>query len=166
MASDVARSPGPGTPADQTAVRGLTRCEHIVHTVAIVGFAVQALTGLYAKYVVGEFTGWPLLIHMLGAPLFIVGLALVTIVWADRCRFGGGDAGPPGGLTFGQKLVFWIGILLGLAVIGSMLTAMLPVFGYAGQELLEEVHEISALLLVAVMVVHTIVSLAARRVKR
>jgi cytochrome b subunit of formate dehydrogenase len=164
VASEAAQSPG--TRVAGTGVRGLTGFEHVVHTVAIVGFAIQALTGLYAKYIAGEFTGWPLYIHMLGAPLFIIGLVLVAIVWADRCRFAGGDTGPAGGLTFGQKLMFWIGIPLGLVVIGSMLAAMLPVFGYAGQGLLQGIHEISALLLVVVMVVHTVVSLAARRAKR
>jgi len=147
-----------------TRAPGLTRAEHVWHTIAGVGFAIQAVTGLGSKYIFGEVSGWALFIHMLGAPLFIIGLTATTLMWADRCRFTNQPAGS--GLNLGQKLVFWIAVALGFAVMLSMLTAMLPVFGYAGQAALIEIHEIGAILLLVAMIIHTVVSLAARWAKR
>ena len=57
-------------------------------------------------------------------------------------------------------------VLLGLAVMLPMLSAMLPVFGYTGQDTLVDMHQIAALLFAGAMVVHTVVSLAARRARR
>ena len=146
--------------------RGLTRAEHVVHTIAIAGFAIQALTGFGAEWIVGEVAGWALFIHMLGAPLFIIGLTGTALMWADRCRFGNGNPPAVGNLTLGQKLMFWIAVVLGYVVLLPMLAAMLPVFGYAEQHMLVEIHEISAILLLVAMIAHSFVSLGARWAKR
>ena len=139
---------------------GFKPSEHLLHFIAIVGVLIQFATGFPTKWIVGEVSGWVLLVHMLGAPLFVVGLTGTALQWAPRCRVGGG------GLLVGQKLVFWVAVVFGLIVMSSMLAAMLPVFGYADQEALIEIHEIAALLFVLVMVLHTIVSLRARRLTR
>lgn len=165
MASGGATVGGKASGSQRLARRGLTRAEHVWHTIAGAGFAVQAVTGLGSKYIVGEVSGWALFIHMLGAPLFVIGLTGTALMWAHRCRFG--NANPlAGGLSLGQKLMFWIGTVLGLAVVLPMLAAMLPVFGYAEQQLLVQMHKISAILLLIAMVAHTIVSLSARWAKR
>ncbi len=148
--------------AKATRARGLTRVEHVWHTIAGVGFAIQAVTGLGSKYFFGEVSGWALFVHMLGAPVFIIGLTATALMWADRCRFTN-DASR---LNFGQKLMFWIAVGLGFAVMLAMLAAMLPVFGYAVQHTLVEIHEIGAILLLVAMIIHTVVSLAARWAKR
>ncbi len=147
--------------ASDAAIRKLTRTELLAHTVATIGFLIAAITGLGAEYVLGEVAGWPLLIHMFGAGVFLVGMAAVTIVWADRSRFGVDT-----GLNLVQKLVFWIALALGLTIMLSMLLAMLPLFGTATQHMLIEIHEIGAILFLVVMIVHTVVSLAARRARR
>ncbi len=147
--------------ASDAATRKLTRAELLAHSVATFGFLIAAITGLGTLYLFGEVAGWPLLIHMFGAGVFLVGMAAVTVVWADRCRFGVST-----GLNVGQKLVFWIALVAGLGVMLSMLLAMLPIFGTAGQHVLLEIHEYCGLSFLAVMIVHTVVSLAARRAQR
>ena len=141
--------------------RGMTRLQIFAHCVAGTGFAINAITGLGTKYVEGEVEGWPLLIHMVGAGLLLAGMVGVTFTWADRCRFG-----VETGLNPLQKTVFWIAAALALALMLSMLIAMLPLLGTDCQEIAFEVHEISGLLLLVTMIVHTVVSLAARRAKR
>lgn len=152
--------------ADAGAKAGLKRFEAWAYGVAGVGFLLQVITGFGPELVSGEVAGWPLFVHMLGAPVFIVGLALVAIVRAERCRFGSTETPVHRAPGTAQKLVFWIGLVLGLVTVGSMLAAMLPVFGYAKQQALIDIHRISALLLVITVVVYAFVSLATRRAKR
>ncbi|MFQ5807915.1 MAG: hypothetical protein ACE5I3_15830 [Phycisphaerae bacterium] len=146
--------------------RGPTRFERAIQIIALVGFVIGGATGFGPKYLLGRVEGWLLFAHTLGAPLFIVGLAGNGLIWAERCRFALNSSRAAGGLNTGQKLLFWIGLVLGFVTVLSMLAAMLPVFGYAGQELLIEIHGISALLLVIAMIILAFVSLAARRSKR
>jgi hypothetical protein len=130
------------------------------------GVTIQAVTGLGGRFLFGGNDGWLLFVHMIGAPIFILGLTATTIIWAERCRFGPAQTQTGSRLTVGQKLMFWIGLVLGLVVISSRLAAMVPVFGYAEQQVLIEIHAVSAILLVIALVVHTFVSLAAKRAKR
>ncbi len=161
MASDGSR-----TTAAKPARRGLSRLGWWAYAVMGAGVAIQAVTGLGGRYLFGGNDGWLLFVHMIGAPIFIVGLTATTIIWAERCRFGSALSQAGSRLTVGQKLMFWIGLVLGFAVISSRLAAMVPVFGYADQQALIEIHAVSAILLVIAMVVHTFVSLAAKRAKR
>lgn len=139
---------------------GLTRFEHLFHTFAIAGVVIQAVTGFGPKLLGLVVEAWPLFVHMLGAPLLVLGLTGTALQWARRCRLG-----PATGLNAAQKWLFWLALALGLAVLSSMLLAMLPVIGYAGQAVLIQVHLYSALGLVLMMVLHTVVSLAARRAR-
>ena len=147
--------------ASDAPARKLTRTEMLAHTVATIGFLIAAITGLGTEYIYGEVAGWPLFIHMFGAGLFLLGMAAVAIIWADRSRFGVDT-----GLNLGQKLIFWIALALGLVIMLSMLLAMLPLIGTTGQHLLFVIHEYCGLLFLVVMIVHTVVSLAARRAQR
>jgi hypothetical protein len=144
---------------------GLRRVDAWACGIAGVGLLVEVITGFGPTLVFDEVAGWPLLIHLTGAPVFIMGLALMAIVRADRYRFGGGEhaAGSP---NLVEKLAFWIGITLGLLNVVSMLAAMLPVFGYAGQEALIETHQVSALLLVIAAVVYVVASRPGKQAKR
>ena len=155
---------------------GFTAYDHLIHIVATVGVLIQAATGPIAEWFFDGVHGWILFIHMLGAPLFVVGTTLVAWRWAHRLplgRYTGGQAASgtrnsgarDGGVpyTIGQRWMFWICVLLAFWVTAPMLAAMLPTFGTAGQELLIEIHEIAAIAFVVAMVLHTIVSLAAKR---
>ena len=137
------------------------RMEVFVHALAGLGFLVAFGTSFVVEWITGEIEGWAIFLHMFGAGIFLLGMVLVAFVWAGRCRFG-----VETGLTLGQKLVFWISMVLGLCIMFSMLLAMLPVFGTAGQHVLFEVHEYCGLLFLVVMIVHTVVSLAAKRALR
>jgi hypothetical protein len=128
----------------------LGRWDRAGYAAAMLGFALAAVTGFGGWLRSEELRGWLLLIHMLAAPLFIAGLTLLAVTRADRCRFG-----PSGGpVASGQKLAFWAAITLGLASTGTMLMAMLPVFGYAGQETLTEIHRYCGLGLAGAVVLH------------
>lgn len=142
--------------------RGLTRTEHIFHTVAALGFVIAAVTGFGADYAFGEVCGWMLFVHVLAGPPFIIGLTGVTLMWAQRCMPGRRDPHFVN-LTAGQKAAFWFGVVLGFATVLPMLLATLPIFGYRSQHTLVEIHELSAILLLVTMIVHTFISLAARR---
>ncbi len=137
------------------------QAELLAHTVAGIGFLIAFCTSFGVEWITGSFEGWAIFLHMFGAGIFLLGMVLVAFIWADRCRFG-----VETGLTFAQKLIFWIGMTLGLCIMFSMLLAMLPVFGTAGQHVLFDIHEYCGLLFLVVMIVHTIVSLAARRAPR
>jgi len=143
---------------------GLSAGEHIFHGLAVLGVIIQAGTGLGSKLFGLDLAGWRLLIHMGGAFLFLVGLTVTTLQWAGRCRpvrLAGKEA-----LTAGQRWVFFVYVAAGWLVMVTMLGAMLPVAGYREQDLLKETHENAALVLLAALAVHTIVSWAARRARR
>jgi len=144
----------------------LARVEWLVHTIAVVGILVQVVTAFGSKLLFGEFGGWALFVHMLGAPLVITGLTGTVLIWAERCRFGTRPAGSARGLQFGQKLLFWVAAVAGLVTVSPMLAAMVPVFGYAEQDILKEMHGISAIVLVGVMIAHTLISLRIRGMQR
>jgi cytochrome b subunit of formate dehydrogenase len=161
MASDAASARSTPPSHGSAPVRRLTRTEMLAHTVAAVGFLIQAITGLGTASIYDEVAGWPLLIHMFGAGMLLLGMAAVAIIWADRCRLGADT-----GLNLGQKLVFWVALVLGLIIMLSMLVAMLPIFGTEVQHELLELHETGGWLFLCAMIVHTVVSLAARRAQR
>lgn len=140
---------------------GFTRLEHAFHWLAIAGVLIQVATGFGVSLIAGELAGWALLVHMTGASLFIVGLTGTAVRWAPRCRFGT----RPGGLFAGQRIMFWVALVLGFATMLCMLAATLPVFGYAGQATLTALHQTGAVLLIVAMVVHTFISLAARQTR-
>lgn len=144
----------------------LARVEWLIHTIAVVGILIQMATAFGSKLLFGEFGGWALFGHMLGAPLVITGLTGTVLIWAERCRFGARGPGSGRELLPWQKLMFWIAAVVGLATVSPMLAAMLPVFGYADQDILKQMHGISAIVLVAVMILHTLVSLRARGMQR
>lgn len=145
--------------------RGLTRWEHLFHTIAGLGLVILAVTGFGPKLVGAEVAGWMLLAHMLAAPLFIIGLTGAALQWVARCRFGGRGGPFAPGLNVAQKQMFWLTLLLGFASLMTMLLAMLPAFGPVEQRTLIEVHSYSSLLLLIVMVPHTIISLVTRRAR-
>jgi hypothetical protein len=145
--------------------RGLTRWEHVFHTIAGIGLVLLAITGFGPKLLGAELKGWELISHMAAAPLFILGLTGVALQWAARCRFAGRSGPFAPGLNVARRQMFWIVLLLGFASLMTMLVAMLPIYGPADQRALIEVHSYSSLLLLIAMVPHTIVSLAARRAR-
>lgn len=103
----------------------------------LVGGAICGLTGFGGEWLYDEVANWTLLAHMAGAPLFILGLTGLAVLWPRRCSRAAGW----------RKLPLWLVIATGFVVMASMLAAMLPMVGQWGQETLGEIHEVSAMLL-------------------
>lgn len=149
----------------------LNRFRKLVYFLALACFGVLAVTGFGPSLIVGEHpAGYLLMLHVTAAPVFAVSLAVLTLMWAYRCRFDQSDwrwlqrllrreAGDkksdlerPG---FGQKVFFWLLVLFALSVILSITLSMFPLFGTGGQEFLSQLHRYSALLLVITAIGHT-----------
>ncbi len=162
-------------PSFRQSVRGgstaLDRFRKLVYLLALACFGVLAVTGFGPALIVGEHpAGYLLMLHVTAAPLFAVSLAVLTLMWAYRCRFDqsdwrwllrllrreAGDKKPaPERPGFGQKVFFWLLVLFALSVILSITLSMFPLFGTGGQEFLSQLHRYSALLLVITAIGHT-----------
>jgi cytochrome b subunit of formate dehydrogenase len=147
----------------------------LVYWVALLCFIVLAITGFAQRLLLGEaISGYWLMLHATCAPVFAVCLALLALFWAPRHVFRWGDwpwleglirriiqlqadATEPAGEGFGlgQKITFWLVVVLALPLILSIVSSMFPLFGTHGQELLLNVHRYSALLLAMAAIIHT-----------
>ena len=145
---------------------GLTRLGKLVLLIGLVGLLVNTVTGFGPKWAEGAVREWPLLGHMLGAPLFILGLTGAALLWSRRYRRLATETKTTSLLTTGQCVLFWLSLLSGFVVMSSMLVALLPILGYSGQEWLIQVHYFSALLMVIFIVLYLLVSLNTRRVNK
>jgi cytochrome b subunit of formate dehydrogenase len=142
---------------------------------AFVSFVVLAITGFYPTLILGEhITGCLLMVHATFAPVLAVCLAVLAVLWARYCRFTGGDwprferiiqrltlSNSPGGdiaakgSGIGQKIAFWLVIILALPLILSIILSMYPFFGTHWQEILLGMHRYTALVFAMVAILHT-----------
>lgn len=144
--------------------------KRLVYLLALLCFVVLVISGFYPVLVHGEhLSGYLLMVHATFAPVFAGCLAVLALMWTDRCRFDKSDwpfqqelpqQEPTDKQTgtkhqLGQKICFWLIIILALPVILSIVLGMFPLFGTQGQEFLLDLHRYSALLLAVVAVVHT-----------
>jgi len=151
--------------------------ERAAHLITMISFLGLAATGFGASILAGGLTGWTLMLHMVAAGAFMLGLTLTTVLWAEDACFKRHDAAwlREGGRLFGhagelpagrfdglQKLFFWITLLAGLVTIAAILATMLPVFGTHGQEILYDVHRYGGLALVVAMILHAYATLLAK----
>ena len=147
----------------------------LVYLLALLCFVVLAVTGFYPTLVLDEhISGYLLMIHATFAPIFAICLAVLAVMWASHCRFNGRDwpwlqrlirrvilpktaeekfvcqcSNP------GQKITFWLIVVIALPLILSIVSSMFPLFGTHWQELLLDTHRYSALLLALAVIVHT-----------
>ncbi len=138
--------------------------KRLVYVLGIASFIILILTGFLPILFTGNsLTGVALLLHVVVAPVFAVCIAIVGIIWADAHRFVPGELRNRFGLvteknngksskkqvnSVGQKITFWLVLLLSLPVMVSMILSMYPLFGTHGQEVLLNLHGYSALFLV------------------
>ena len=147
----------------------------LIYWGALICFFVLVVTGFAQRLLLGEaISGFWLMLHATCAPVFAICLALLTLMWAPRCVFRRGDwpwledlirriirleadAEQPAGEGFnlGQKITFWLVVVLALPLILSIVSSMFPLVGTHGQELLLDAHRYSALLLALAAIVHT-----------
>ncbi len=134
-------------------------CHRLLHALLALAIVVQAVTGLGGEWFGHEAEEWMLLVHLGGAGLFAVTLTAVGLLWGRRLLAGNN------GVTVAQRAMFWLGLLVGWAIMLPMLAAMLAWLTPEGIEEAAEVHEVLAIVLLVVMGLHTIVSLVAKRAK-
>ena len=142
--------------------------KRLVYVLGIASFIILILTGFLPILFTGNsLTGVALLLHVVAAPVFAVCIAIVGIIRADSHRFEPGELRNRFGLvteknngksskkqvnSVGQKITFWLFLLLSLPVMVSMILSMYPLFGTYGQEVLSHLHGYSALFLVIAVV--------------
>jgi cytochrome b subunit of formate dehydrogenase len=136
----------------------------LVFLLALLCFIILAVTGFYPTLVLGEhISGYLLMIHATFSPVFAVCLAVLAVMWANKCGFTHSDwpwfsnfveritlvksANYPQDKTnrLGLKITFWIIMFLALPLILSIILSMFPYFGTYWQELLLAVHRWTAL---------------------
>jgi len=128
--------------------------------------------------------GYWLMLHATFSPVFAICLAVLAVMWAGNCRFNKNDwpwltnivervtlvkstrqgAGPAvvpsseeivaevAGL--GQKIAFWLVVLLALPLILSIILSMFMLFGTYWQGLLLDIHRYTALAFALVAIIH------------
>lgn len=147
----------------------------LIYWGALICFFVLVVTGFAQRLLLGEaISGFWLMLHATCAPVFAICLAFLALIWAPRCVFRCGDwpwleglirriirleadsEEPAGeGFNLGQKITFWLVVVLALPLILSIVSSMFPLVGTHGQELLLDAHRYSALLLALAAIVHT-----------
>lgn len=133
--------------------------EKLVYLATIGSIAVLGVTAFFAVIRFGALEGWVLFAHMFGAGAFVVVLPVLAITWCEANRFGFGCASeeeetPAPRFFWVPKVMFWLILMSGLAVTGTMLLSMLPLFGTDGQHCLLDIHRYSGLVVVVAIVVH------------
>jgi len=138
---------------------------------------VLAITGFLPVIIFGAaVSNFALMLHLLLAPPFAIGLTALALFWAQRHRFNNNDwvslqqwfrekrfVASPENPNVRQKIFFWLSLLLAVPVIVSIILIMYPFYGTAGQESLLHWHGYAGLLLLAVAVWHTYFVLANKR---
>jgi cytochrome b subunit of formate dehydrogenase len=138
----------------------LGRLRKLIFLLAILCFLVLGVTGFYSALGPGtELGGYLLMIHVSAGGAFAACMALLTLMWANRCRFNTNDARPllrivgrepkhpevVGEPELGRKILFWLLAVLSLPLILSVVLSMFPLAGTDWQVLLADTHRWSAL---------------------
>lgn len=123
----------------------------LAYAAVLVAVVVLAGTGI-GTFALGKapMTHWILMLHVSLAPLFAIGLALLSVTWAGRACFVQGSPSQ----SCATKALFWLILLSGVVVILSGVVPMTPIFGTHGQHLLYLIHRYSAIVLTVVLVLH------------
>ena len=129
---------------------------------------ILAITGFLPVIIFGAaVSNFALMLHLLLAPLFAIGLVALALFWAQRHRFNQNDwaslqqwfrdkkSMSPENPNVWQKICFWLSVLLTVPLIASTVLMMYPLYGTNGQESLLRWHGYAGLLLLAVAVWHT-----------
>jgi len=148
----------------------------LVCLLTLLCFVVLAVNGFYPSLILGKpISGYWLMLQVTAGGVFACCLAFLTLMWAHHYRFNENDWQrlqhllqqetaskelPPERFRFGQKIAFWLIVLLALPVILSIVLSMFGLFGTDAQEFLLHLHRYSALLLVMAGVVFIYLALS------
>jgi formate dehydrogenase subunit gamma len=156
--------------------------ERLSHWLTAVSFVALGLTGLNITF--GKILLLPVIgpdafsslsqaakyIHNFTSFAFVIGLVLIVAMWfkdniprkvdIDWLKQGGGFIrsrhAPAGRFNAGEKAVFWIALLAGIAVAASGYLLLFPfyIMNILGMQVAQVVHAIIAVLFVAVILAH------------
>jgi cytochrome b subunit of formate dehydrogenase len=146
----------------------------LVYLIALLCFVILAVNGFFAAVVLEKsISGYWIMLQTTAGGVFAVCVAILAVMWARRHRFNESDwpwlqhileritltksAGEESlnrSGRLGQKITFWLLVVLALPLILSMVSSMFTLFGTDGQKLLLELHRYSALLFVLAAIVH------------
>jgi len=154
----------------------------LVYLLALLCFLVLAITTFYPVLVLKEpIHGYWLMLHATFAPVFAICLAVLAVMWAGNCCFNKNDwlwltrmleritlvkrvgeepSNEVSGL--GQKITFWLVVVLALPLILSIILSMFSFFGTYWQGLLLDIHRYTALVFAIVAIVHTYLMIRAK----
>jgi formate dehydrogenase subunit gamma len=172
------------TTAGRSGVRILrfTGFERFAHWLNATAFVILALTGLNITF--GRFVLMPVIgpdnfavvsqlakyVHNFTSFAFVVGLTLIITMWIrdnvpravdiEWIKEGGGFIGnkhpPAGRFNAGEKMVFWLALLAGIAVIASGFLLLFPFYvtNIFGMQIAQGIHAVIALLFIALILGH------------
>lgn len=154
----------------------------LVYLLALLCFVVLAITGFYPTLILDEhISGYLIMVHATFAPIFAICLAILALMWASRCRFtycdwpwfqrlvqrvtlakNAEEEPLSKSQRLGEKMTFWLIIVLALPLILSIILSMFPYFGTGWQEFLLTTHRWTALVFAVVAIIHTYILLRIR----
>ena len=156
--------------------------ERFSHWLTAVSFVFLGLTGLNITF--GKLLLLPMIgldafsslsqaakyVHNFTSFAFVIGLVLIAAMWfkdnipekvdIDWLKQGGGfiksKHAPAGRFNAGEKAVFWIALLAGIAVVASGYLLLFPFYitNILGMQIAQMVHAVIAVLFVAVILAH------------
>jgi formate dehydrogenase subunit gamma len=159
-----------------------TGFERFAHWLNATAFVILALTGLNITF--GQFVLMPVIgpdnfsvvaqiakyVHNFTSFAFVIGMILIVGLWIRDnvprrvdlvwLKEGGGFVGskhpPAGRFNAGEKMVFWLALLAGLAVIATGFLLLFPFYvtDIFGMQIAQGIHAIVALLFVALILGH------------
>jgi formate dehydrogenase subunit gamma len=159
-----------------------TSFERFAHWLNATAFVILALTGLNITF--GQFVLMPVIgpdnfgvvaqiakyVHNFTSFAFVIGMVLIISMWIrdnvprrvdfEWLKEGGGflkSKHPPAGrFNAGEKMVFWLALAAGIAVIASGFLLMFPFYvtNIFGMQIAQGIHAIIALLFIALILGH------------
>ncbi len=142
----------------------------LVYLLALLAFVVLVVNGFYPSLILGRsISGYWIMLQTTAGGVFTVCLAILAVIWAHNCRLDKNywpwlqkllnhqpaNTAAPEKYELGQKICFWLIVMLALPLILSIVLSMFPLFGTEGQKFLFQLHRYSALLLALVAIVYT-----------
>lgn len=114
----------------------------VIVTIAALATVASGATGLGGLWLVGRLTGWWLIAHMIVAPLLMLMVAVVGVVWGrahrlDACTAAGGRPMRAARL---RCACFWLFLGSAWLAIAAPLAAMSGWMSYTGQTTAAGVH--------------------------
>jgi formate dehydrogenase subunit gamma len=156
--------------------------ERFSHWLTALSFVILGLTGLnitFGKLVLLPIVGWDAFseisevakyLHNFTSFAFMAGLVLIIVIFfkdnlpekvdLDWIRQGGGfiknKHAPAGRFNLGEKLVYWLSLIAGIAVSLSGLLLLFPFYGtdIADMQIAQGAHAVVAVLFVALILAH------------